>query len=411
MKKLLIFAGLAVLLVGLPLISKMNRGGDAEVVEVQPASLETIRSSILASGTLAFREQVQLRSEVIARATDVLVEESDPVARGELVITLDTESYDAQVEQADARLRIQALAIERQRHVVADLERRHRNAERLVKQGLVDQDSFDALVNQLDVARVELRSQQEGLSQARAALAQSRDLLAKTQIVSPIDGIVIAVDIKPGETVIAGTTNIPGSTLMTIADPSEMLVEVLVDEANIAAVRLGQRADIYAAAWPDTPLGGTVESIAPTARQNAGQQGLTFMVKILLDEQDDIAVRSGMSARAEIHTESSEATLSVPIQAVRHDEDGDATGDNDTESAYVFVLDNGEARRREVETGISSDSDQEILSGLSEGDLVITGPFRTLRTLDDGDPVEPEDAGDDERDDGDGDGEPDSDED
>ncbi len=401
MKKLLIFAGLAVLLVGLPLVSKMNRGGDAEVVEVQAAGLETIRSSILASGTLAFREQVQLRSEVIARATRVLVEESDRVAQGELVITLDTESYDAQVEQADARVRIQELAIERQRHVVADLERRHRNAERLVKQGLIDQDSYDALVNQLDVARVELRSQQEGLSQARAALAQSRDLLAKTQIASPIDGIVIAVDIKPGETVIAGTTNIPGSTLMTIADPSEMLVEVLVDEANIASVREGQRADLYAAAWPDTALGGTVESIAPTARQNAGQQGLTFLVKILLDEQDDIAVRSGMSARAEIHTESSESTLSVPIQAVRYDEDDEASDEEDAEQAYVYVFDNGTARRRDVETGISSDSDQEILSGLEEGDRVITGPFRTLRTLDDGDPVEQEEesAADDDADD------------
>ncbi|KAA9132507.1 efflux RND transporter periplasmic adaptor subunit [Marinihelvus fidelis] len=402
MKKLLIFAGLAVLLVGLPLISKMNRGGDAETVEVHAVGVEAIKSSILASGTLAFREQVQLRSEVIARATAVLVEESDPVGRGELVITLDTESYDAQVEQAEASVRIQQLGIERQRHVVTDLERQYRNAERLVGQKLIDQDSFDALGNRLEVARVELRSQQEALSQARAALAQSQDLLAKTQIVSPIDGIVIAVDIKPGETVIAGTTNIPGSTLMTIADPSEMLVEVLVDEANIASVREGQGASIFAAAWPDTALTGTVESIAPTARQNAGQQGLTFLVKILLDEQDEIEVRSGMSARAEIHTESSDSALSVPIQAVRYDDEADSeteSGTTEESTTYVFVFEDGVARRREVDTGISSDSSQEILAGLEEGELVITGPFRTLRTLDDGDPVERaeddgEDAGD-----------------
>lgn len=405
MRKLLIFAGLAALLVALPLISKMNRGGDAEVVEVTAAERKAIKSSVLASGTLAFREEVKLGAEVVARVTDVLAEEADRVHRGQLLIALETESYDAQVEQAEARVRMQQIAIERQQLVVDNLERRHRNARELVDDRLIDQDSYDNLVSELGVARVELRSQREGLSQAQGALAQARDLLAKTRIVSPLDGIVIQVDVKVGETVIAGTTNLPGSTLMTVADPTEMLVEVKVDEANIASVHESQRADIYAAAWPDTPLAGTVESIATTARQNtAGQQSLSFLVKILLDRQDEILVRSGMSARAEIHTESSEATLAVPIQAMRYDDEAGQTGDGadsgGESQAYVFVIGGGEARRRDVETGISSDSEQEILSGLEEADRVISGPFRALRTLDDGDPVEERDEGDDDQDDG-----------
>jgi len=392
MKKALIFIGLAVLLVGLPLVAKFNRGGDVAEVEIQAVARKLIKSSILASGTLAYREQVQLRSEVIAQVREVHVEESDRVKKGDPVVSLVTETYDAQVEQAEARVRIQAIAIERQKLLVRNLERRHRNQAELLKKNLVDQDSFDNLENELDVARVDLRSQQEALAQARAALAQSEDLLAKTRIVSPIDGLVIQVDVKVGETVIAGTTNIPGSTLVVIADPSEMLAEVKVDEADIAQVRIGQKADIYAAAYPDTPLVGTVESIAPTAQQATGQQSLSFLVKILLDDQDRETLRSGMSARVDIYTESAAETLAVPIQAVLYDDEPKAGESEDSgeaeEQAYVYLMQDGKAVRREVKTGISSDSDEEISEGLVEGDKVIVGPFRTVRHLKDGERVE-----------------------
>lgn len=398
MKKILIFGAVAVVLVGLPLYSKFMRGTDIEQVEVQAVERKVIKSSILASGTLAFREQVQLRSEVIAQATAVHVEEADEVSKGDLMISLDTESYDAQVDQAAARVRIQEIAIERQKLYIQNLERQFKNASELVGKSLLDEDSYENLKSELSMARVDQESAEEGLLQARAALNQSEDLLAKTQIVSPIDGIVIQVDIKAGETVIAGTTNIPGSTLMVVADPSEMLVEVKVDEADIAMVREGQSTDIFAAAFPDTALIGHVESIATTARQTAGQQSLSFLVKILLVEQDELEVRSGMSARADIYTESSEATLSIPVQAVRYEEAGDNEDEDSDENAYVLLYEDGKAVRREIDAGISSDSDQEILSGVSEGDQVIVGPFRILRSLKNGEAVEVTDPADEDED-------------
>jgi len=387
MKKIIIFAVLAGLLVGVPLVAKLTRGtGKAQAVEVHEAVRGEVRSSILASGTLAWREQVQLRSEVIAQVTAVHVKEGDRVAKGDLLISLDTESYDAQVEQAEARVRIQAIAMERQRLMIKNLERRLANANELVGRSLVDKDSVANLGIELDMARVDLRSLEESLAQSRAALAQSEELLTKTSILSPIDGIVIQADVKAGETVIAGTTNIPGSTLMVVADPSEMLVEVKVDEADIAQVHEEQVADIFAAAWPDTPLAGTVESIAPTAQLTTGQQSLSFLVKILLAEQDELNVRSGMSARADIYTATSAESLSVPVQAVLIDESDEAEGTE--EKSFVLLLQDGKAVRREVKTGIASDSEQEILEGLAVGDLVISGPFRVLRHLNDGDPVE-----------------------
>ena len=400
MKKILIFAVLAILLVALPLISKFTGGSDAKQVEVQKVEFKLIKSSILASGTLAYREQVQLRSEVIGQVILLDVEEADRVNKGDLVITLDPKTYQAQVEQAEARVRIQQIAIERQRLLIKTLADRFERQKTMFAKNLVDEDSYEAIESELSLAKVDLRSLQESLAQAQAALDQSRELLGKTQIKSPIDGVVIQIDIKEGETVIAGTTNIPGSTLMVIADPSETLTEVQVDEADIAQVREGQNADIFAAAYPDTPLSGTVQSIASVARQTPGQASLSFLVKILLDEQDTMTIRPGMSVRADIYTESSEETLAVPVQAVLFDEDTDEDGQDTKEKTYVYVMEDGKAVRRDVEVGISSDSDQEVIEGLKEGETVISGPFRVLRHLNDGEEVEEADDSEDETEDG-----------
>ncbi len=396
MKKLLIFAGIAVALAAVIALSRMNQGDSAESVDVAAAERKLIRSSVLASGTLAYREQVKLGSEVIARVTEVHVEEGDPVSKDQVLISLETENLTAQLEQSDARVRMQQIAIDRQKLMVRNLTRRYGNQKELLERDLVDEDTVENLGIELSMAEVDLRSQQEGLAQARAARAQMADLLSKTSIVSPIDGIVIQVDVKVGETVIAGTTNLPGSTLMVVADTSEMLVEVRVDEADIAQVAEGQGADIYTAAFPDDPIGGVVESIATTARQTAGQQSLSFLVKIVLDSENELPVRSGMSARADIYTQSAEETLAVPIQAVRYDEEAEGEDSEAADQPYVMLFDDGVARRQNVSIGLSSDSDQEITEGLEEGARVIIGPYRVLRNLDDGDPVREAEADEDE---------------
>jgi len=400
MKKILIFAVLAALLIGLPLVSKYTSKSEAKQVEMQQVELKLIKSSILASGTLAFREQVQLRSEVIGQVTELHVEEADRVQKGDMVITLDPKNYQAQVEQAEARVRMQQIAIERQHLMIKTLTDRFARQKTMYAKKLVDEDSYEALESELALSKVDLRSLQESLAQADAALDQSDDLLSKTRIRSPIDGVVIQLDIKVGETVIAGTTNIPGSTMMVIADPSETLTEVQVDEADIAQITEGQRADIFAAAYPDTPLTGTIQSIASVARKSQGQASLSFLVKILLDEQDVMAIRPGMSVRADIYTQTSEETLAVPVQAVFYDEDIDEDEKGNEEQSFVFVFEDGKAVRRDVEIGISSDSDQEITEGLKQGETIISGPYKILRYLTDGEEVEEieedeEDEGDD----------------
>ncbi len=387
-RKLLVFLVLAVALVALPLIAKLTRGDSAKPVEVAKVEPQQIRSSVLASGRLAYREEVQLRSEVIGKAARVPVAEGDRVAAGDLIIALDPEQFRTLVDQQRASARLQEIAIERQRLLLSNIERQVERTRELFRRGLADANSQEAAENELSLAKVDLRSRQEALQQARAVLAQAEDSLAKSEIRSPIDGIIIQLDVKPGEAVIAGTTNIPGSTLAVIADTSVMLTELRVDEADIAQVALGQNASIFAAAFPDVALPGRVESIATSAQRAEGQQNLSFEVRVHLDDPGQVAVRPGMSCRAEIYTETSEDALAVPVQAVLYDEDDD--GEGDEEQPYVFVVDNGKVTRRDVETGLSSDSHMEIVSGLSAGQQVASGPFRTLRGLRDGDSVKVE---------------------
>lgn len=383
MKKLLIFAGLAALLIGIPLIAKITGAVNAKQVDVQEVEAKLVRSSILASGALAFREQVLLRPEVIGQVIELHVEEADNVAKGDPVITLDPRAYQAQVKQAQARVRMQQIAIERQQLLIETLGKRFERQQAMFASNLTDEDSYDSMQSDLALARVDLQSFQESLAQARAALEQAENLLSKTRITSPIDGVVIQVDVKVGETVVAGTTNIPGSAMMVIADPSVTLTEVQVDEADIGQVRQGQTAEVYTAAYPDMPLAGTVQSVASVARKMAGEAGLSFLVKILLHEQNSIIIRPGMSVRADIYIRSRENTLAIPVQAVLYDED---TGGED-EQTYVFVMRDGKAVRRNVNIGIASDSDQEIIDGLEAGERVIYGPYRVLRHLLDGEDV------------------------
>lgn len=382
-RKLIVFTAIGTALVLLVLVSRFVDGDSAKDVEVSPVQSEVVRSAVLASGQLIYRDQVQLRSELIGRAARVPFEQGDRVSAGDVIVGLEPDQFRAQLEQQEANVRLQQIAIDRQRLMVENLQRQVERTRELYRRELVDASSQENAENELQMARLDLNSRVEALTQARAALAQARDNLDRTEIRSPIDGIVIQLDVKPGESVIAGTTNIPGSTIAIIADTSSMLAKLQVDEADIARVSVDQQADIYAAAFPDTPLEGLVEKIATTARRADGQQNLSFEVEVRLLDPDRVDVRSGMSARAEIFTESSEDALALPIQAVQYDDDRDSG----EELSFVFVDDNGTARRRVVRTGLSSDSHIEILEGLAVGERVVTGPFRTLRTLRDGDSI------------------------
>ncbi len=381
LRKLLLILLLIVGVVALPFVNRYFIGVDAKEVDVSLVSERVISPSILASGFLAHEEEVMLSSEVIGKVAEVFVEEGDRVKAGQLVLRVDDRNFLAGLEQAEASVRLNTIDIERQEVRIDNLERQFARTSSLFERDLVGEEEFDLMRNQLELARIDLKSSRERLAQAEAQLEQVNDQLSKTRIVSPIDGVITSLDIKVGETAIASSTNIPGSSLMTIANPQSIYTEVLVDEADIANLAVGQRAEIVAIAYPDEPIQGVVRYIANTAKYATNRQGLSFTVEIDIIEAGDVILRPGMSCRAEIFTARDQAVPAVPIQALIFEEDRSRL----LSEYFLFVNDGGVARKTPVQVGASDDEFQELTSGV-EGDVeIVVGPDRELRYLLDGD--------------------------
>jgi len=394
--------GLAVTaLLGVPVATKLVRGsGPAKAVDTERVAQREIRSSILASGHLLYEEQVKLSPEVIGKVSRIFVKEGQQVARGDLLLHLDDESYRAEVAQQQAAVRQQRIVIEQQQLNVHNQEKQYRRKIELHQMKMIADSQIDDARYALDLAKIELRNSRTRLEQVEAILQQANERLSKTTIRAPIAGTITALDIKVGETAVASQIGIAGSSLMTIANTATMVTEVNVDEADIAKVGVGQEVAIHTAAYPDTALKGKVLTIPLSPRQDpaAAAQGSSrarnFNVKVQLADTGKLALRPGMSCRAEIYTASSGKSLALPLQAVlsNNEEGSDAAGKGKKAPApksesWVFVAKDGKAHKRIVTVGASDDSMQEIRSGLAQGETVITGPYKTLRALRQGDSI------------------------
>jgi HlyD family secretion protein len=395
-RKLLIVVGVAVGLVLLVVIARLGSHGSGVQVETAQVQARTIRSSILASGELQYKDPVELKPEVIGKISAIPVVEGQRVHKGQVLLRLDPELFQAQVAQQQAAVQQAQIAIQSQKLTAANLQLQYQRQQQLYKQHLVDSNTFDNLKNQLDLADTEMQNRAQSLQIAQAELAQSQQSLSKTVITSPINGMITSLPVKVGETVITGT-NIAGSTLMDIADPSEVLADVQVDEADIANVKLGEDANIDAVSFPDRTLHGKVQFVASSVTDtsnsltasSSGSQGRTFEVKIAIGGKDIGVLKPGMSARAEIFTQSTPDTLAVPVQAILYENDPSSKSLEPTSGAYVFTVEEGKAKKTTVTTGVSSDTYQAVTSGLKQGDTVVSGSYQTLHHLSDGSAVTP----------------------
>ena len=383
-KKLVLILLLAGTVIALPYINRSVFGTDAKVVNVSTLSQRVISPSILASGFLAHEEEVMLSSEVIGKVSELFVEEGDTVTAGQLLLQVDDKNFIAGLEQSEAAERINTIDIERQEVRIENLSRQFERSRSLHERKMIGDNEFDNLKNQLDLARIDLKSSTERLTQARAQLDQVNDNLSKTKIVSPIEGVITSLDIKVGETAIASSTNIPGSSLMTIANPASIYTEVLVDEADVANIQIGQRTEIVAIAYPDQPMQGVVRYIANTAKIAPGRQGLSFTVKIEITDAGDVTLRPGMSCRAEIFTRQDQEVVAVPIQALIFEEDRSAL----RSEYFIFVNDGGIARKTRVDVGISDDEYQELMTTIDDNIEIVVGPDQELRHLLEGDRID-----------------------
>lgn len=386
-KKALIAGGI-LLVLALPFIAKRG-AGDAVEVQVAVVSPQAIRPTILASGNLAFRTEVNLTSEVLAKVAEVLVKEGEQVKRGQVLLRLDPETYRNAIEREEASRRQALIRIDRQRAMLALREKQFERYRRLAEAQTIDRARFDEERSQLDLARIELRSSEEDLRRTDAILDEARETLGKTEVRAPIDGTIVAVTIKAGETAVPSTQAFAGAQLMKVADTSAIEARLKVDEGDIARIAAGQKVDVYPAAFPDVAVPGVVRRVAMAPLIE--NQGRAYEVIAELTPPDGMALRSGMSARADLFLGDGEELLAVPVEAVIASEP-----EPRRTLHHVWRIDaDDRVEKIEVQVGESDDRWQAITAGLREGERVVAGPGRALRQLAEGGAireVDPEDA-------------------
>jgi HlyD family secretion protein len=391
-------AAVVVLVIAVPLAYQRFSASGGTPVELMPLAEQEVRPNVLASGTLAFKTEVNLTAEVTARVASILVQEGDIVKEGQLLLRLDPETYNNIIAREEAGVRQNRISIERQRAVVALRKQQYERSQTLAAANLIDKNRLDEDRNQYIVAEADLKSSEEALSRATAVLSDAREQRAKTEIRAPISGRIVSLPIKVGEVAIPSTASLAGAQLMKIADTSAIQAEVKVDEADVAKISLEQKADVFAAAYPDTALPSKVEKIALTPTIDG--QGRSYKVTLAIDASPDLLLRSGMSARAVIFLGDGSRQLAVPLEAVVTE-----SPEKNVVNRFVWQNVGGKASKVAIVTGLSDDRWEVIESGVPAGASIIVGPGRILRRLTEGERVTERKAGSESRSDAQGDSE------
>ncbi len=351
-RTIIIVAGVVVV-IGLIIVANLkSKSASGEEVESQKVKNGSILSKVSATGALRAQAQVNLQAQVMGVVDKLPVKEGDIVRKGDVLLVLDRKSYEAN------------LVLARARFIQAELS--HVRVESLYAQKLVSAEQFEA--------------SRAGYDMAKAQYDEAQDQYDKTTIRAPISGMVTQLNIEQGEAVLIGTMNYSGTVLAVLADMSRMQALVDVDEADVVSVALGQAATVFVDALPDTSFSGRVTRIAYMPTQSvlsATQQTTTFEVEVTLDSTA-AALRPGMNGRAEIITAEVDSVLVIPVQAAGRRE----VKGKDTET--VFTVKDGKAVLTSIRTGKAGENEIEVTDGLKPGDEIITGPYKKLSKLTDG---------------------------
>ena len=408
---------------------------DAVAINAEGVKKRDLEAIVTASGTVQAKRFVNVSAVSMGKVTRLAVEEGDRVKAGQFLLEIDPNALrgtvqrgEAAVAAAQAGLAQTKVNVETARANLALAQTQVKRQRDLWAQQLTTKEQLDKSENDVKIAETELAARQAAVSssaqminQEAASLDTSRYNLRQVTLVAPFDGIVTRRNIEEGENVVVGTMNNAGTQLLTVADMSVIQAEVEVDETDIPSVQIGQTAKITIDALQDKTFTGRVTEIGNSPIQqtstSAGQQATNFKVKVQIDQQIP-EVRPGFTCSAAITTATRKQALSVPIQAmaareVIYDQSGavvrepkdpkgkrkpkasDAAatqaelkpGQTRKEVEGVFVMRNAEAQFVPVKVGIAGDKYFEVISGLKEGDQVITGPFNNVRNLKDGDEV------------------------
>ncbi|MBC8205229.1 efflux RND transporter periplasmic adaptor subunit [bacterium] len=396
-KKILIIAGVIVIVAAIVGANVFRRSDKSTAVQFSEVKRGTITQTVSASGKIRPVVEVKISAKVSGTITSMNVQEGDSVHKGDLLLTLDRERYSAAKERSESALKSTEASLWK-------AEAEFQRAKELYAQKLASE-------AELQTAEANYKLAVSQVEQYQAALKEAADDLSKTQIYSPMNGVVSQLNKEQGEMTLGASFQ--EDVIMVIADLTHMEAEVEVDENDVVLVSPKDPVKIEIDAFPDTTFKGEVTHIANSAvtRGYGTQEEVTnFMVKVaLLDKVDKL--RPGMSATVDIEVDRHEDALNVPIQclAMRYPKKEEIESQNDSIKVdktdideddekemiqVIFVVKEDSARMTPVKTGISSETEIEILEGIAEGDTVVSGPYRVLATtLKDGDAVKEEKKG------------------
>jgi HlyD family secretion protein len=398
-KKIVIGVVAALLLAAIVFASiragSQDKGAKVYAEEVARRDVSQI---VKASGGLEPRIKVNISAHVVGKIDKLWVQEGDWIEKGKPFLRLEQQAFIAMRDQSAAQLRSAQTAVQQAQVSLADAKVKLNRAQKLITEGIATREQLEAAQLAEASARLQVETSREMVEQTQASLVNAQDGLTKTTIYAPLTGRVITLNAKEGEVVVSGTMNNPASVIGTIADMSEILATVDVDETEIVNVKVGETAVLKVDAIPSKQYHGKVVEVGSSGFNRPAQPDVTFFqVKILLDDPDP-NLRASMSVRAEINTASHADSLVAPIQAVVEREPltaGNAPGKKAAKSGgrkaetvkVVFVVEQGKAHQRQVTTGISDETHVELTSGVKPGEQLVTGPYRTLKELKDGDAV------------------------
>ena len=399
--KIILGLGAAVVVVGA--LTAFIRGRDKDVPRVTTAKVEKIDlvSKVTANGKIQAKRKVDMSALVMGQIVNLAVKEGDHVKHGQLLLQIDKVQLAAQAQGREA-------SFAAMRH---DLDAAKANAEQAkfdferAKQNfqakILAEADYQKAKSSLDSAEATLAATEQRMNSTSADLVASRDSLSKTTVTSPLDGIVTALPIKEGEVTVVGTMNNAGTQLMTISDMGEVEAVMMVDETSVPQVKIGQKAALSIDAYPNRKFEGTVTEVgsSPISKTDPDLQALTanseainFKVKIRLDHPPD-TIRPGFSVTADIVTGRIDGATAIPIQALivrdvpPSKDSKPAAGSRPETEEGVYVVKDGKLAFEKVDTGIAGELMIEVKKGPAAGAEIVTGPFKVLRQVKEGDKV------------------------
>ena len=356
----------------------------------QPVERGNIVVEVSATGTLQPLTQVEVSSELSGVVRSVEVDENQPVNKGQVLAQLDTTRIAAQVERAEANVKAAAAKVTDARITLQESEQALQRAMELARRGMTTDQALEAATATRDRAASAVATAEANLAVAEADLKLQQADLAKSTIYAPIDGIVLTRSVNPGQTVAASMS---APVLFVIAeDLATMQLNAAIDEADIGTVAKGQEAHFTVDAFPGRSFDATIRDISYASTTTEGV--VTYQAELSVDNES-LELRPGMTASVNIVTRRANDVLQVPTAAFRFTPPAAeqrrsfslrdlfmprfrARGPRTERSARegtrsLYVLENGEPVRRLVETGATAGDVTEIITGLKQGELVVTG--------------------------------------